>query len=714
VRLTLRTLLAYLDDMLDPAETKRIGQKVAESDTAQELIARIKQVTRRRRLTTPPSTGPNAFEPNLVAEYLDNTLSPEQVAEVEKICLESDVHLAEIAAAHQILTLVLGQPALVPPSAKKRMYGLVHGRDAQIVRKAAPVAATVPSSADPRADEDETLLLGLSHRGQSVWLRWLLPISAALLLVVLAIALWQVFASNNGTVVAQRPDTNSSGPGVGDTSKTPDTSKGNGDSSKGPGGGGTPDNAAHPGPFVTMVSYVFTPDRYTTDIGGHSGPFVTPKPTAPSKERKELARYFLANGPAPVPTVLASRPTNGTFQRVKPSGRVSSTDLLLSLPGYRSEVRSDSGVDLILWGHLPEFSDTKQIFPLFDSAATLHVPDKGIDLDFTLDRGAVLIANHKDKDAAIVRLRFQDEVWDLSLTEPGAEIAVSLWSRFVTPYDSGDAPGCTVNLFVRRGKAAARVRLEEYPDLDSTPVPKVISWDNKIGRVQGPIPAQDPWLQDLLAVWGDPRSPANPEKVPSSDNARAARRVLTDLSTRLADMKPMEVALLELFQADSKAEDSLRFSAVYALGAIDDASALVDILGDGKLNPYCRFAAIDSLRQFIGRHEDQERKLYDPQTKSGVLIDKKFRTADAREILELLHTPSEAQRGSPDFWMALAQLLVHDKQAIRELALWHLVRLLPEGRKIGYNPTAPPEVLQATAQQWKELVESKSMPPKKP
>src|SRR3954453_132092 len=100
--------------MLDPAETKLIGQKVAESDTAQELIARIKQVTRRRRLTTPPLTGPNArWDANMVAEYLDNELTGEQIAEVEKICLESDVHLAEIAACHQILTLVLGQPALV-------------------------------------------------------------------------------------------------------------------------------------------------------------------------------------------------------------------------------------------------------------------------------------------------------------------------------------------------------------------------------------------------------------------------------------------------------------------------------------------------------------------------------------------------------------------------------------------------------------------------
>src|SRR5207253_6717958 len=109
MRLTLRTLLAYLDDTLDPTEIKTIGQKVAESDAAQELVARIKSVTRRRRLTTPPATGPGArFDPNTVAEYLDNVLPSEQVADVEAACLGSDVHLAEIAACHQILTLVLG------------------------------------------------------------------------------------------------------------------------------------------------------------------------------------------------------------------------------------------------------------------------------------------------------------------------------------------------------------------------------------------------------------------------------------------------------------------------------------------------------------------------------------------------------------------------------------------------------------------------------
>ena len=70
MRLTLRTLLAYLDDTLEPTEIRQIGLKVAESDAARELIARIKQITRRRRLTTPPATGPGArFDPNTTSHH---------------------------------------------------------------------------------------------------------------------------------------------------------------------------------------------------------------------------------------------------------------------------------------------------------------------------------------------------------------------------------------------------------------------------------------------------------------------------------------------------------------------------------------------------------------------------------------------------------------------------------------------------------------------
>src|SRR6266850_1038700 len=169
MRLTLRTLLAYLDDTLEPAQAKLIGQKVAESDTAQELIARIKQVTRRRRLTTPPEAGPNKLDGNTIADYLDNALDADQLAEVEQICLASDVHLAEMASCHQILTLVLGEPALVPPTARQRMYALVKGPEAIPFRKPARPAnkddQDLSTELDP--DQDESLRLGIPAGGGS-------------------------------------------------------------------------------------------------------------------------------------------------------------------------------------------------------------------------------------------------------------------------------------------------------------------------------------------------------------------------------------------------------------------------------------------------------------------------------------------------------------------------------------------------------------------
>jgi len=125
VRLTLRTLLAYLDDILPAAETKELGEKIAASPVASQLVERIRDVMRRRRLTAPEVDGSGGgIEPNLVAEYLDNSLPPERVADVERVCLESDVNLAEVAACHQVLTLVLGEPVEIAGRLRERMYAL--------------------------------------------------------------------------------------------------------------------------------------------------------------------------------------------------------------------------------------------------------------------------------------------------------------------------------------------------------------------------------------------------------------------------------------------------------------------------------------------------------------------------------------------------------------------------------------------------------------
>ncbi|MBS0260983.1 MAG: hypothetical protein JSS02_03430, partial [Planctomycetes bacterium] len=147
MRLTLRTLLAYLDDVLEPAHAREIGEKLAESSLASDLVSRIRDVMRRRRLTAPMLSGPGVgIDPNTVGEYLDNTLPPDGVADVEKICLESDVHLAEVAACHQILTLAQSEPVDVSAETRERMYAL--GPAAAKVTIPEPAAS--PASLDAR------------------------------------------------------------------------------------------------------------------------------------------------------------------------------------------------------------------------------------------------------------------------------------------------------------------------------------------------------------------------------------------------------------------------------------------------------------------------------------------------------------------------------------------------------------------------------------
>ena len=181
MRLTLRTLLAYLDDILDPSDAEQLSAKIRESDFASGLVHRIRNTVGRLRLSAPPVIGKGlGADVNTVAEYLDNELPSERVPDFEKVCLESDVHLAEVAACHEILAIVLGEHATVEPTLRERVYRLADASaviptnvaDTTYRRIEAAVASPPGTGESARKDAVESSRPTAADQGRSAVRRW--------------------------------------------------------------------------------------------------------------------------------------------------------------------------------------------------------------------------------------------------------------------------------------------------------------------------------------------------------------------------------------------------------------------------------------------------------------------------------------------------------------------------------------------------------------
>ncbi|MFM7148417.1 MAG: hypothetical protein ACKO23_01105, partial [Gemmataceae bacterium] len=432
MRLTLRTLLAYLDDTLDPSEIKSIGDKVAESETAKELIARIRQITRKRRLPNPDDV-----EANDVAEYLDDELDPELLGDLEKKAMESDPHLAEIAACHQILALIMGEPALVPPKAKERMYGLVKGREALPGRKAKVEKKSLATLREE--EEDEVLKVG--------WMRWVLPVAALLLLGLLGLTIWRVLPDHgerDGRMAVRETQT-----GGGEKVTEPEKNTGK----EGEKGGDGKSPAVEPDkekPPITepakepIKEPAKEPGKEPAKepVKKDEGPTGAgpDRATQPNKTRVAIAKYMggLSDLPA---TLVSRRDGQEEWQRYQVGNSVFSDDTLMTLPGFTGVLQTRNGVALLLRGNLRDLSLAEFMKLLSESAVKLH-ENPQFDLDMTLLRGRIFLTNRKEKGPARVRLRFESEIWDLTLASPGDEICVDLVRFFTSAIDyrKGEGP----------------------------------------------------------------------------------------------------------------------------------------------------------------------------------------------------------------------------------------------------------------------------------
>lgn len=671
-QLTLRTLLAYLDDTLEPALARELGEKVAQSEVAQQLIDRIKVVTRRRGLKAPTAAGPDAEvgDPNTVAEYLSDALDREQLKRFEEVCLESDAHLAEVAACHQILTIVLTEPVRVPPRARQRMYALVPPPGSIPGRKggsALPVGGLDPRAAERAEpeDADAALLLGLGrYGGRSAASRLGLVAAGVGLVGLLAVAVLMALPQTP-------PAPPQSSPGDLYAALTP-----------------TPPPADPPKdkPPPEPPSDKDKEKDKEKDKGATSGTEAPP----PKLVEKKDALVQKANPPRPdrapvgrvegVNALVVSRADDApNWVRLDPAGDpvVTTQDQVMALPGYKADVRLDSKAVVHLWGNLPELLPAR----LLESRVRFHLPEAGpdggppaLDADLTVLAGRVYLSTTKPGGAK-VRVRFAGEVWDVALPDDQAAVAVEVTTSFDpgSPFarEGGQAPRVEAQAAVVRG-AAGIAAPDRFKGWDKVAAPAAVAWDSKAGTLTDPQPLdpKNPYFEKFPAVAGGVGA--------------AVGRALADLAGRVTTRDGARLALAEvLTAAPDAAAIPITQAAVYAQAAVADGPAaeeklrpLVELLTD-ETRGYVRLAAVNALAGWLA------------QNPAGVPMLEKALAAKVggdevpELVVRLLRGYVDPARPDPNGLDRLVGFLSHRSVAVRELALWNLVSYVdPEARNV--------------------------------
>jgi hypothetical protein len=386
--------------------------------------------------------------------------------------------------------------------------------------------------------------------------------------------------------------------------------------------------------------------------------------------------------------LLARRGEAYPWAPLAPDEKVLTSQPLLSLPGYRSEILLDSRVQLTLWGNVPEFDGLTPM--LLESTAMLRAPEKGVDLDLTLEWGRVKIANRKEQGPAHVRLRFRDEVWDLTLPDGGSEVCAELWAALPPPAARNDRPTIPVSLgLFTKGPAKLRVTGSRQEQLD-LPDRYRVAWSSAPGA---PLFRQQ--MPELPGWWAKP---------PDRNEPLVADAMLSvsDWADRLGGAGE----LVETIQnAIAKSDDSgFREQGMYLLEPLDGAPYLVSYLEDEK-HARVRRAAAHALRAWLTRepgHAAELTRLLQVQEKSP---------SRAAVIVKLLYPFSADEQKSPETYQKLIGYLKDDSVAVRELASWQLQGMAPEqASKVSYDPAAPAGQRQQVVAQWQKLLPPGSVP----
>jgi len=668
MRLTLRTILAYLDDVLEPAQARVMGERIADGKEASALISRIRDVLRRRRIGAPELSGPGSGpDPNVVSDYLENLLPPDQVVELERLCQASDVHLAEVAGCHKILTMVLGQPIDVSDDIRERIYALGSAKSA---------AQHAESSATPMAEgigstENSPYTSGLPDylRQRSLSQRYgtalaiLLVAGGWMALVVTDRTLWTRPEMPSPETIAQVED-----PAPANSVPAPGVKNGQGAPAQ--------PVAVTPGnvPAVPMNTGSLpseTPMPMPPDLASHLPSGDMPKPD-PEVMVPEIVPETVIVPVSPVlpeqfpelrMTYLSGDDVVLQPHAVDPGWFVSGRDLpielgetLVSPNPFRSSFRI--GEDLTL-GMQPGTRIQR-----------LMSPAQG-DFAFALNQGQVtLVRSSTSQKPLTVRVRVLGQDYTIKLLEPGTRIGLELAPVVPNGPNHGQAEVVMQGgLVVLEGKVSAA-----DPLIELGPQSGYAHWPASAGGTWSPT-------DDGLPAWAT---------VDGAFVSPATRQFGKLFAKELSPMIPVEESLVTLSK-DRRA--GISELAVRTLGIIGYWNDLVPALKSDHQES--RLAAISGLRHLLAMNPGLE-----PQIREELTAN--FPTDKVDPLMRLLwgFRPEDAR--SPEESAKLIGWMKDDEIAIRELAFLYVSKLT--ARTHDYLPMAPAAERRAALGRWEDFV----------
>ncbi|MEI8380143.1 MAG: hypothetical protein WCJ09_08445 [Planctomycetota bacterium] len=669
MRLTLRTLLFYLDDMLAPAETKLIGQKIQESAVAGKLVSLIRLVVRQRRLKAPSVSGPNiGIDPNVIAQYLDITLPPEEVVEVERVLLTSDELLAEVASCHQVLALSQGKTTELSAASRERLYALgpvATGDQLQIEEpKSAVTIESEVASTGAMAERNGNVSTPIAKTAakpassheipeylrQSSWSQRIFPASVIALLITVCLGLL-IFDSGflKGIKDAKR-ELSKSDPGkaaVGDSSA--DTQK------------------EIPAEGENSIAKV-TPTEPLIPTTQPSVPSIDPLPPADAPDKP-------AGTDVPADAVAATRPATPTI----PANTSPTTDDPVPvLNPALVQYTSNDGVVLRYdemqhhWFLLPRRSvvppgEHLVILEPFeasldfdrgavvasvmgDTALRIMPPDRTTSTGLDVRRGRIMLRSvRRDAVKPLISVRVGNELWRLEFQTPETACSIEVTPREPSKFEKSLEPNWYSGVLrVQSGS---------------------VKWTNADGEAQklGPDSALE---ISHTSVKAFPVSAAHaPEWLdPQKRKQSPLRRFATNFEKQFEVDQPVENTLLALVHDPNAKITEL---AVRGMTLTDSTASLVQALAECSFEEG-RFAARDGLRTWLARDATRG-------TVMKEILAQHYTPADAIIVYTLLWGFPPEDGANRAASMELVSWLRNPHTEIRELAYYWIVHLT--GRK---------------------------------